>query len=143
MRLAMSENIKKLIKENSVEFVDLRFTDLRGKEQHVTLPVNKVDDNFFKYGKAFDGSSIAGWQGIDKSDLVLLPDSSTGIMDLFTEIPTAIVRCDVVDPEEFKPYVRDPRAVTRRAEAFVKKSGIADVCYFGQEVEFFIFDNVL
>lgn len=139
----MSENIKKLIKENSVEFVDLRFTDLRGKEQHVTLPVSKVDDNFFKYGKAFDGSSIAGWQSIDKSDLVLLPDPTTAIMDLFTEIPTAIVRCDVVDPDNFKPYIRDPRAVTRRAEAYVKKSGIADVCYFGQEVEFFIFDSVL
>lgn len=138
----MSENIKKIIKENEVEFVDLRFCDMRGKEHHVTIPQNKVDDQFFKYGKAFDGSSLCGWQDISKSDLLLIPDCSTAMMDIFCEIPTLIIRCDVVDPDTFKPYARDPRGAAKRAEEYLKKSGIADVCNFGQEVEFFIFDDV-
>lgn len=138
----MSAQIRKMIDENKVEFVDLRFTDLRGKEHHVTLPQNKIDDSFFKYGKAFDGSSLCGWQDINESDLILIPDASTAVMDLFCEQPTLIIRCDIMDPITQKPYVRDPRGVTRRAEEYLKTSGIADVCYFGQEVEFFIFDDV-
>lgn len=138
----MSERIKKLIKENDISYVDLRFTDLRGKEHHVTLPKDKIDEGFFKYGKAFDGSSLCGWQDINKSDLLLKADDSTAFVDLFSEDPTLIVRCDIEDPCTKKPYVRDPRAVSKRAEAYLKNSGIADVCYFGQEVEFFIFDDV-
>lgn len=138
----MSNKLQKLISQSQVEFVDLRFCDLRGKEHHVTLPASKIDDHFFKYGKAFDGSSISGWQSIDKSDLLLIPDIETSVMDPFCELPTAIVRCDVYEPDTFKPYISDPRAVTRRAEAYLASSGIADVCYFGQEVEFFIFDDV-
>lgn len=135
-------DIKKMIKDHEVEFVDLRFTDLRGKEHHVTLPQNKIDDNFFKYGKAFDGSSLCGWQDINKSDLLLHPDVGTAIMDPFTEVPTLIIRCDVIDPEKNQPYIRDPRGVAKRAEKYLKATGIAEVCYFGQEVEFFIFDDV-
>jgi len=136
------ERIRKIIQEFSVEFVDLRFCDLRGKEHHVTLPQNKIDEGFFKYGKAFDGSSLCGWSEIDKSDLILIPDTSTATMDLFCEVPTLIIRCDIRDPSTNAPYSRDPRGVTRRAEQYLAKSGIAEVCHFGQEVEFFIFDDV-
>ncbi|VVC76583.1 Glutamine synthetase [Aquicella siphonis] len=136
------DRVRELIKEHEVEFVDLRFTDLRGKEHHVTLPQAKIDDNFFTYGKAFDGSSLCGWQDINESDLLLIPDASTAIMDIFTEVPTLIIRCDVFDPITQAPYARDPRGVAIRAEQYLAKSGIADVCNFGQEVEFFIFDDV-
>lgn len=138
----MLADVKKLIQDNEIEFVDLRFTDLRGKEHHVTLPIGKVDDALFKNGKVFDGSSIVGWCHINKSDLVLKPDASTAFVDPFTEVPTLIIRCDVMDPTTQKPYARDPRAVARRAEIYLKDLGIADTCNFGQEVEFFIFDDV-
>lgn len=131
-----------MLDEHHVEFVDLRFCDLRGKEHHVTIPTNKADDAFFQNGKVFDGSSIVGWCMINKSDLVLKPDVSTAIIDPFCEIPTMNIRCDIFDPVTKQAYVRDPRAVAKRAEAFLKDSGIAEVCYFGQEVEFFIFDDV-
>lgn len=138
----MSEKIKNMIAEHKVEYVDLRFTDLRGKEHHVTLPAEKIDANFFKFGKAFDGSSLCGWQEINKSDLILMPAEDTAVMDIFTELPTLIVRCDVYNPDTMQSYARDPRAVTKRAEAYLASSGIADICYFGQEVEFFIFDDI-
>lgn len=135
-------DIKKWIQEHHVEFVDLRFTDLRGKEHHVTLPVEKADDHFLQHGKVFDGSSIAGWCMINKSDLVLKPDLSTLVLDPFCTVPTLNLRCDVYDPVTKAPYLRDPRGVARRAEHYLKETGIADICYFGQEVEFFIFDDV-
>lgn len=140
--VGMRDHMKKLINDNAIEFVDLRFTDLRGKEHHVTLPKDKIDDNFFKYGKAFDGSSLCGWQDINKSDLLLMPDVSTAIRDVFCEHPTLIVRCDVYNPDTFAPYDLDPRGIARRAEIYLQDSGIADTCNFGQEVEFFIFDDV-
>lgn len=136
------ERIKKMLDESKVEFVDLRFTDLRGKEHHVTIPSNKIDDAFFKYGKAFDGSSICGWQDISKSDLLLIPDITTAIMDPFCEVSTLNIRCDVSDPDTLTPYILDPRGVAKRAEAYLPSTGIAEVCNFGQEVEFFIFDDV-
>ena len=136
------ERVAKLMQEYNIEFVDLRFCDLRGKEHHVTLPQNKIDESFFKYGKAFDGSSLCGWRNIDKSDLILQPDTSTAMLDLFCEAPTLNIRCDVIDPLTKKQYSRDPRGVTKRAEDYLTKSGIAEVCNFGQEVEFFIFDDV-
>jgi glutamine synthetase len=136
------ENVKKMIQDHQVEFVDLRFTDLRGKEHHVTLPQNKIDDAFFKYGKAFDGSSLCGFQDINESDLLLIPDLNTPVMDIFTEVPTMTIRCDVYNPITHAPYIRDPRGVAKRAEEYLTKSGIAEVCNFGQEVEFFIFDDV-
>lgn len=138
----MSAAVYKLIETHNVQFVDLRFTDLRGKEHHVTVPKDKADDHFFRHGKVFDGSSIAGWSMINKSDLVLLPDPTTAVLDPFCEVPTLILRCDVFDPVTKQPYKRDPRGVARRAEAYLQSTGIADVCYFGQEVEFFIFDDV-
>jgi glutamine synthetase len=139
---ALPAEISKLMQENNIAFLDLRFTDLRGKEHHVTLPKSKVDANLFQYGKVFDGSSIAGWCIIHKSDLVLRPDPSTAVVDVFCEVPTLNVRCDVYDPTTGKAYSRDPRAVARRAEEYLNSTGIADTCYFGQEVEFFIFDDV-
>ncbi|OGT59561.1 MAG: type I glutamate--ammonia ligase [Gammaproteobacteria bacterium RIFCSPHIGHO2_12_FULL_43_28] len=132
----------KAIVDYNVEFVDLRFTDLRGKEHHVTIPKGKIDEGFFEYGKAFDGSSLCGWMDIDKSDLLLVPDISTAVMDIFCKVPTLVIRCDVYNPDTFAPYSRDPRAVTRRAEEYLRTTGIADTCYFGQEVEFFIFEDV-
>ena len=138
----MSEKIESMLIENDIEFVDLRFTDLRGKEHHVTIPRDKVEGQFYKYGKAFDGSSLCGWQSINKSDLLLIPDDSTAIVDIFTEAPTLIIRCDVMDPDTQTPYIRDPRGVAKRAEDYLQSSGIAEVCNFGQEVEFFIFDDV-
>jgi len=138
----MPDTVKAMMKEHAVEFVDLRFTDLRGKEHHVTLPQNKVDDSLFKNGKLFDGSSLPGWQSINKSDLALIPDTKTAVVDLFCEATTLNLRCDVVDPATQTAYVSDPRATAKRAEEYMKKSGIADTCYFGQEVEFFIFDDV-
>jgi len=138
----MANPIKKMIDEHRVEFVDLRFTDLRGKEHHVTLPSNKVDDNLFKHGKVFDGSSLSGWRLINKSDLILIPEPNSALMDPFCHAPTMILRCDVYDPITKAPYIRDPRSVAKRAEEFLKNSNIADTCYFGQEVEFFIFDDV-
>lgn len=138
----MLASLNKLIKDNKVQFVDLRFTDLRGKEHHVTMPTSKVDEQFFRYGKAFDGSSLAGWSVINKSDLILMPDASTAVLDPFCDLPTVNIRCDVFDPETKDTYIRDPRGVAKRAEEYLKSTGIADVCYFGQEVEFFIFDDV-
>jgi glutamine synthetase len=138
----MSAAIQKLIEKHNIEFVDLRFTDLRGKEHHVTIPVSKADAGFFKHGKVFDGSSIAGWSIINKSDLVLIPDESSTFVDPFCEVSTLNVRCDVMDPVTGKQYLRDPRGVAKRAEEYLKSTGLADVCYFGQEVEFFIFDDV-
>jgi len=138
----MSDYIKKMIKEHSVQYIDLRFADLRGKEQHVTIPEKKVDEAFFKYGKAFDGSSLCGWQDISKSDLLLIPDAKTAVMDMFYERPTLAIRCNVYDPSTLAPYSRDPRAVAIRAEAHLKSTGLAEECYFGPEVEFFIFKNV-
>jgi len=137
----MTNAINKMIEKHNVQFVDLRFTDLRGKEHHITIPKNKIEDDFFRHGKVFDGSSLAGWSIIHKSDLVLRPDVTTAVLDPFCEVATLNVRCDVYDPITSKPYIRDPRAVARRAEEYLLSTGIADVCYFGQEMEFFIFDD--
>ncbi len=138
----MATPIKKMIDEHRIEFVDLRFTDLRGKEHHVTLPVNKADEALFKNGKVIDGSSLCGWQAINKSDLILIPIAESAVADPFCHNPTLILRCDVQDPATHKPYMRDPRSVAKRAEAYLQSTQIADTIYFGQEVEFFIFDDV-
>lgn len=138
----MATHLKKLINEHRVEFADLRFTDLRGKEHHVTLPINRVDDALFQHGKIIDGSSFSGWQSINKSDLILIPDAHSAILDPFCHHPTLLLRCDVYDPETKAPYSGDPRSLAKRAEAYLQSTDIADVCYFGQEVEFFIFDDV-
>jgi glutamine synthetase type I len=135
-------NVMKMIKENDIKFVDFRFTDTRGKEQHTSVPVSAFDESKFTEGHAFDGSSIAGWKGIQASDMQLMPDASTANIDPFMDEPTLILTCDVVDPTDGKGYDRDPRSIAKRAEAYLKSSGIGDTAYFGPEPEFFIFDNV-
>jgi glutamine synthetase len=135
-------DVLKLIKEKGVKFVDLRLTDTRGKEQHVTVPARVVDASFFEEGKMFDGSSIAGWKGISESDMILMPDPATAVLDVFTEEPTLNLRCDVVEPTTMQGYERDPRSAAKRAEAYLRSTGIADEAYFGPENEFFIFDDV-
>ena len=136
------ENVLKLIKENDAKFVDLRFTDTRGKEQHVTVPSHVVDEDWFEHGHAFDGSSISGWKGIQASDMLLAPDPSTAVIDPFFEETTVNITCDVIEPSDGKGYDRDPRSIAKRAEAYLKASGIGDTAYFGPEPEFFIFDSV-
>lgn len=138
----MSENTMNLIKENDVRWVDLRFTDTHGKEQHVSIPASEVDEDFFEDGQMFDGSSIAGWKGINESDMVLMPDDSASVLDPFTDDTTLIVRCDVVEPSTMQGYERDPRSVARRAEDYLKSTGIGDTAYFGPEPEFFVFDDI-
>jgi len=134
--------VKKLMKDNDVQFVDMRFTDTIGKEQHVTIPAKVVDADFFKEGKMFDGSSIAGWKSINESDMILMPDATTAMMDPFMDEPTMIIRCDIVEPDTMQGYERDPRSIARRAEEYLKKTKIGDVAYFGPENEFFVFDDV-
>ncbi|HKI80890.1 MAG TPA: glutamine synthetase beta-grasp domain-containing protein, partial [Pseudodesulfovibrio sp.] len=134
--------VLKTIKDNNVKFVDMRFTDTRGKEQHVSIPAGTVDSDFFKSGKMFDGSSIAGWKGINESDMILMPDATTAVIDPFTDEPTLNIRCDIIEPNTMKGYERDPRSIAKRAEAYLKSTGVADTAYFGPEPEFFIFDDV-
>jgi len=136
------ERVKKMIADNGVKFVDLRFCDTSGKEQHVTMPIGVVDDDFFEEGKMFDGSSIKGWKGINESDMVLMPDPDSAVMDPFMEHPTLVLRCDVLEPDTMEGYNRCPRSLAKRAEAYMQSTGIADTAYFGPEPEFFVFDTV-
>ncbi|QTF93027.1 glutamate--ammonia ligase [Halomonas sp. BM-2019] len=136
------QDILALIEEEEIRFVDLRFTDTKGKEQHVTIPVSQIDEEFFEDGKMFDGSSIAGWKGINESDMVLQPDTESAVIDPFSEAPTLIVRCSILEPDTRQGYDRDPRSIARRAEEYLASTGIADAALFGPEPEFFIFDDV-
>jgi glutamine synthetase len=138
----MSADILKMIEENGVKFVDFRFTDTHGKEQHVSVPAHTVDEGTFESGKMFDGSSIAGWKGINESDMILMPDPETATLDPFFDDPTLIVRCDILEPATGEGYERDPRSLAKRAEAYLQSTGIADTAYFGPEPEFFVFDDV-
>ncbi len=131
-----------LIKEKEIKFVDFRFTDTKGKEHHVTVPAHTVDEDLFEDGKMFDGSSIAGWKGINESDMILMPDPDSAVEDLFFDDATLDLRCDVVEPATMQGYDRCPRSLARRAEAYLKSTGIADTAYFGPENEFFVFDHV-
>ena len=137
------EDVLKIVKEKEVKFIDYRFTNTNGKEQHVT--VTATEDGIktdFAEGKMFDGSSIAGWKNINESDMILMPDPSTAVMDPFFDEPTLIVTCDIIEPDDGKAYEKDPRSIARKAEGYLKESGIADTAYFGPENEFFIFDDV-
>ncbi|MBE9548473.1 MAG: glutamate--ammonia ligase [Proteobacteria bacterium] len=136
------KKILKKIEEENIKFVDLRFCDTLGKEQHVSLPVGVVDEDLFEEGKMFDGSSIAGWKGIDESDMILMPDISTAVIDPFTAHETMIIRCDVLEPNTMEGYDRCPRSLAKRAEAYLQTTGLADEAFFGPEPEFFIFDHV-
>src|SRR6202158_437659 len=134
--------VLKMAKDNEVKFVDFRFADTRGKEQHVTVPVSHFDIDKFESGNAFDGLSIAGWKGIEASDMLLMPDPDSARMDPFYDEPTIVLTCDVLEPMTGKGYDRDPRTIAKRAEAHLKSTGLGDVAYFGPEPEFFIFDAV-
>ena len=139
----MSKNkLLEAINEHDVKFIDLRFTDTIGKEQHITIPVSAVDDDFIENGKMIDGSSIKGWQKIHQSDLALIPDLSRIHLDPFYQDNTLFVRCNVVDPQTMLGYDRDPRSLATRAELYLQSTGIAQHVYFGPEPEFFIFDDV-
>lgn len=136
------EHVLSMIEEHKVRYIDLRFTDTRGKEQHLTIPAHQVNDDFFEEGKMFDGSSIGGWKGINESDMVLMPDATTAMLDPFFQDPTLIIRCDVLEPGTMQGYDRDPRSISKRAEDYLKSSGIADIVLFGPEPEFFLFDDI-
>jgi glutamine synthetase len=127
--------VLKMVKDNEVKFVDFRFADTRGKEQHVTVPVSHFDMDKFESGHAFDGSSIAGWKGIEASDMILMPDPNTANIDPFMEETTLFMQCDVIEPSDGKGYDRDPRSIAKRAEAYLKSSGLGDTAYFGPEPE--------
>ncbi len=138
----MANKVLKLMEDKEVKFVDFRFTDTRGKEQHVTFPAATIDADTLSDGNMFDGSSIAGWKGIQESDMILKPDPDSAVLDPFTDESTLIIRCDIIEPNTMQGYERDPRSVARRAEAYLQSTGIGDTAYFGPEPEFFILDDV-
>ena len=131
-----------MIKEHDVQFIDLRFTDPRGKWQHTAQHVSTINDDFFSDGIMFDGSSIAGWKAINESDMTLMPDPESAVMDPFTAQPQMIIFCDVLEPSTGEPYARDPRSTAKKAEQYMKSSNMADTAYFGPDAEFFVFDDV-
>ncbi len=135
-------DVMKLVKEKECTFVDFRFVDTKGKEQHTTVPMSHFNEDKFESGHAFDGSSIAGWKGIEASDMLLMPDPTAAYIDPFYEEPTLVITCDVIEPSDGKGYDRDPRSIAKRAEAYLKGTGLGDTAYFGPEPEFFIFDGV-
>ena len=141
--MAKIENVLQMIQDNDVKFVDLRFTDIKGKEQHVSIPARAVDEDWFEEGQPFDGSSMEGWKGIEASDMILIADPDSARLDPFREETTLILTCDATDPATGKGYNRDPRSIAKRAEAYLKSTGIGDEAFFGPEPEFHIFDSVV
>ncbi|HEU6442967.1 MAG TPA: type I glutamate--ammonia ligase, partial [Microvirga sp.] len=137
-----AKDVLKAIKDNDVKYVDFRFTDPRGKWQHVTFDVSMVDEDLFADGIMFDGSSIAGWKAINESDMTLMPDPTTAQMDPFFSAATMSINCDILEPATGEPYNRDPRSIAKKAEAYLQSTGIADTVYVGPEAEFFVFDDV-
>ena len=137
-----ASKVLKMMKDKQIEFVDLRFTDPRGKLQHLTMDASVVDGDMLTDGVFFDGSSIAGWKAINESDMILKPDLSRMFMDPFTSHNTLVLFCDILDAVKKNPYERDPRGTAKRAEEYLKSSGIGDKAFFGPEPEFFVFDDV-
>lgn len=137
-----AKNVLKIIEDNKVKFIDFRFTDTIGKEQHVSVPAHTVNIEKLTEGQTFDGSSIAGWKSIDKSDMIMMPDTATAVMDPFTEESTLNIICDIIESNNMTNYEKDPRSIAKRAEVYLNKTGIGDTAYFGNEPEFFIFDSV-
>ena len=138
----MSNKLLDLIQSSNAKWVDFRFTDTRGKEHHMSFPAHSVDEEVMEDGKMFDGSSIAGWKGIEASDMILRPDPETAFIDPFFDAVTVVVTCDIIEPSTLQGYDRDPRSIARRAEEYLKSTGIGDTAYFGPEPEFFVFDEV-
>jgi glutamine synthetase len=137
-----AEEISKLVKDKGIKIIDLKFNDLPGMWQHFSITLSEFTDDFWKDGIGFDGSSIRGFQAINESDMLLMPDANTVVVDPACEIPTLSIICDIYDPTTRKPYTRDPRFIAKKAEAYLQSTGIADTSYWGPEFEFFIFDNV-
>ncbi|MDQ0504678.1 type I glutamate--ammonia ligase [Xanthobacter agilis] len=142
MTTKTAKDVLDKIKAEDVKYVDLRFTDPRGKWQHVTFDISMVDEEFLTEGTAFDGSSIAGWKAINESDMLLMPDPATTCVDPFFSETTLSIVCDVLEPTTGQPYGRDPRSIARKAEAYLKSTAVGDSVFFGPEAEFFIFDDV-
>jgi len=140
--MTTGNDILKKIKDEGIKYVDLRFTDPRGKLQHVTFDQTMIDEDIFEEGTMFDGSSIAGWKAINESDMVLMPDPNSAYIDPFFSASTLAINCDILEPLTYQPYNRDPRTTAKKAEGYVKSSGLGDSVYFGPEPEFFIFDDV-
>ena len=138
----MSNKLLDLIESSNAKWVDFRFTDTRGKEQHISFPASTIDEEVLEDGKMFDGSSIAGWKGIEASDMILRPDPETAFIDPFFDAVTVVVTCDIIEPSTLQGYDRDPRSIARRAEEYLKSTGIGDTAFFGPEPEFFVFDEV-
>src|SRR5213596_92899 len=136
------KTVLEFVKKNNVKLLDLRFTDLPGLWHHVSYPIDQLSEDSFEEGFGMDGSSIRGWAAIHESDMLLIPDASTYMLDPFTEAPTLVMVCDVTDPVTKQRYDRDPRYIARKAEMYLSSTGLADTAYFGAEAEFFIFDNV-
>ena len=137
-----ASKVLKMMKDKQIEFVDLRFTDPSGKLQHLTMDASVVDGDMLTDGVFFDGSSIAGWKAINESDMILKPDLNRQIVDPFTSHNTLVLFCDILDAIKRNPYEGDPRGIAKKAEAYLKKTGIGDKAYFGPEPEFFDFDDV-
>jgi glutamine synthetase len=140
--MTTAKDVLKMVKDNDVKYVDLRFTDPRGKWQHVTVDISTVDEETFAEGVMFDGSSIAGWKAIHESDMNLMPDPASACIDPFYAETTLVLVCDILEPTTGEPYGRDPRGIAKRAEGLVKAWGIGDSVVFGPEAEFFVFDDV-
>ena len=136
------KKVLEFVKENNVQMLDLRFTDLPGLWHHVSYPIGQLSESSFEEGFGMDGSSIRGWAAIHESDMLLVPDANNYLLDPFTEIPTMVMVCDVIDPVTKQRYDRDPRYIAKKAEMYLASTGLADTAYFGAEAEFFIFDNV-
>ena len=136
------DRVREIIEKDDVKYVDLRFTDPRGKWQHVTFDLSLIDEDFFSEGVMFDGSSIAGWKAINESDMTLMPDPATAVIDPFMAQNSLILICDVLEPATGEAYARDPRSTAKAAEAYLRASGIGDEAFFGPEAEFFVFDDV-
>src|SRR5471030_1362214 len=140
--MTTAKEVLQKIKDQDVKYVDLRFTDPRGKWQHVTFDIGMISEDTFSEGEMFDGSSIAGWKAINESDMNLMPDPATACIDPFFAETTLVLVCDVLEPTTGEPYNRDPRGIAKRAEGMVKSLGLGDTIYFGPEAEFFVFDDV-
>ena len=136
------KDVLKLIEEKKIRYVDMKFLDFIGTWQHFTAPVHELNEDIFEEGLGFDGSSIRGWQPIHASDMLVIPDASTAMVDPFMQEPTISIICNIQDPITKEYYTRDPRNIARKAENYLKSTGIGDIAYFGPELEFFIFDDI-
>ncbi len=138
----MTNKLFELIESSGAKWVDFRYTDTHGKEMHLTFPAHSIDEDTLEDGKMFDASSVAGWKGVEASDMILRPDPDSAYLDPFYELPTVVVTCDVIEPNTMQGYTKDPRSIARRAETYLKSTGIGDTVFVGPEPEFFVFDEV-